>query len=95
MRKRQADAAAEPPAPPQELSEELVNANALLMWVDNGRPEGAEFGRASRDLLEAELKSGRSVLRAGASCEEGMIGCPVADLQPLGVASPFAPQALA
>lgn len=48
-----------PAAIPPELPDDLVNTNAYLMWLDNGRPMGADFGEVSRGLLMEKLKSGR------------------------------------
>lgn len=48
-----------PPPRLPDIPDALVNTNAYLMWVDSGRPEGADFGRASRDQLMKELNSGR------------------------------------
>lgn len=44
------------------LPTELVNAKAYLLWIENGRPEGADFGAASRDWLAEALSGGRCAL---------------------------------
>ena len=32
---------------------------AYLLWAENGRPSGAEYGPMSREILQRELESGR------------------------------------
>lgn len=58
------------------LPDDLVNTNAYLLWVDSGRPDGTEFLRASRDLLEADLRSGRQEFLPPWTCSPWMPFCP-------------------
>ena len=45
-----------------EIPDELVYANAFLLWIDHGKPSGADFGEVAREALLEELKAGRQVL---------------------------------
>lgn len=42
-----------------ELSDDLVQTNAYLMWLDRGHPAGVNFEEASRRQLANKLRSGR------------------------------------
>ena len=41
------------------VTEDLVTTFAYLLWAENGRPSGAEYGPMSREILQGELESGR------------------------------------
>ena len=41
------------------LPHDLVISKAYMMWVEDGRPMGANFDDAARKSLEQELKQGR------------------------------------
>ena len=44
-----------------EIPNELVYANAFLLWIDHGKPAGADFGEVAREALIEELRAGRYV----------------------------------
>jgi len=54
---REKEAAPKPP----ELSTQLVNTKAYLLWIDAGRPEGADFGHEAYTWLVDACNTGRSV----------------------------------
>ena len=41
---------------------ETVNQNAFLLWVEAGKPMGADFGAASRAALTEEMLRGGSTI---------------------------------
>jgi hypothetical protein len=43
------------------LPNDLVTSKAYMMWIENGRPLGANFDPEARNILEQELKKGRRV----------------------------------
>lgn len=54
---REKEAAPKPP----ELSTQLVNTKAYLLWIDAGRPEGADFGHEAYTWLVDACNTGRWV----------------------------------
>lgn len=52
---------APPPAAPSAVPQDLINVKAYLLWEDNGRPPGADFGPQARQMLEQELANGASL----------------------------------
>lgn len=53
---------AEPEAPPgADLPTDLVNTQAYLIWIESGRPKGADFAQAARERLQARVDDGASV----------------------------------
>jgi len=43
------------------LPVDLINTRAYMTWIENGRPDGADYGQAAREWLEARLRDGSSV----------------------------------
>ena len=41
------------------IPHDLVICKAYMMWVENGRPMGANFDDAARSVLEEQLSKGR------------------------------------
>jgi hypothetical protein len=54
-REATADVSREPP----QLRSELINTKAYLLWVEHGRPHGADFGQAAHSALMEAYNAGR------------------------------------
>jgi hypothetical protein len=52
-----------------ELPEKLVNTQAYLIWIESGRPMGADFGAEARERLTKRVEDGSSVSKLEVSGE--------------------------
>jgi hypothetical protein len=43
----------------EEFSVEAINTRAYLLWIENGRPHGADFGDAAREWMWEAHRGGR------------------------------------
>lgn len=57
------------PQPPM-LSADVVNTKAYLLWIENGRPDGADFGHAAYTWLVEAFHDGRCAAHPFANTAE-------------------------